>query len=857
MAKARTKDDQPNAPVTERLRGKKGFADSAFSHLVYIRLIVFVIAVGCGILHWMHVSKMHENHITFSHLSSTERELTFRTEMGFYYSYFKQLILASTLSEGWSSLLADIRSEVPLCLNHSILGDQAAQNQSQKQCRPLNAMQRFNLYPELILATLYRILFSFHLLPIQCYRVTRQLDGNPIAIVVSPSSFAKAIRNDRYHPYQQLSSPKKCQKFYPHTLSLDLQSLMFCVWVFIHKIVVSNINSSGRFLYGTSMFMVPNETLAATEPSVTSCVGLAEPAYFYTEIVFALSGLILVSLCISGWLIADRCSGYQTLMPRNSCAPAASIGDHWLAIWGAVLPALGYFYNHREATRVQWTPPLRESFAYPFFVLQQTFLLYLLTGPEFFALSTQIASLLIACCLTVASNQFHRSDHRLLVRGVRSVVSIHLIALVLSYLLQFGNALLLTSVYFPGLIGAWLGLTVLLRYLTPSETKSSSNQSTSSVYDVDDLGHGLTRLFYSCLLPALITASSAFVLFYLINWSLGSGQGEQHDGGHILDILREKLQPDGHYHTFHTRMYTCSPEFDFIGRTALEQPIHTGLLPVAMGISVLVCLHALIRLVRSLGQSDQLDTRTTRRSQSAIISSNLQLSHIILMPFISLFVVIQLFFFTIMAVLIMRLKLFWTPHLCLTLALLAQPTRWHQLVQWLVELRTRVCTSQVHRVPNERPKRRSMWIAHLFFFPLVSFMSLHGIENLKAEWNIQGQFSDLNKEVLIDWFRSLPPPVTGSSTPWVIAGQISVQGSLRLMLPAVPQYPSPQPLEPGESESSRPGFAFTNHPHYENAELRHRTVLAYTIYSRRSIEEAWQIYRHQLQVCSPLAEWII
>lgn len=159
-----------------------------------------------------------------------------------------QLILASTLSEGWSSLLADIRSEVPLCLNHSILGDQAAQNQSQKQCRPLNAMQRFNLYPELILATLYRILFSFHLLPIQCYRVTRQLDGNPIAIVVSPSSFAKAIRNDRYHPYQQLSSPKKCQKFYPHTLSLDLQSLMFCVWVFIHKIVVSNINSSGRFL---------------------------------------------------------------------------------------------------------------------------------------------------------------------------------------------------------------------------------------------------------------------------------------------------------------------------------------------------------------------------------------------------------------------------------------------------------------------------------------------------------------------------------------------------------------------------------------------------------------------------------
>ncbi|KRX48887.1 putative C-mannosyltransferase DPY19L3, partial [Trichinella murrelli] len=88
-----------------------------------------------GAFYGWYIYQLHDNYLWFSHITELEREISFRTECGLYYSYFKQLIHSPSLIRGIYDLTLDNSTEN----GHSI-----------------NILHRFNIYQEVLLAIIYR-----------------------------------------------------------------------------------------------------------------------------------------------------------------------------------------------------------------------------------------------------------------------------------------------------------------------------------------------------------------------------------------------------------------------------------------------------------------------------------------------------------------------------------------------------------------------------------------------------------------------------------------------------------------------------------------------------------------------------
>jgi len=128
--------------------------------VLYVLLIVGI-ACTVAILHRYHLAYMFESDRHFSHLSTLERELTFRTEMGLYYSYYKTLVETPSFEDGIHLILNDNKTEY---------GD------------TINTLYRFNLYPELLLSITYKMYMSamnrLGIPTAQCWKVVYNLNCN-------------------------------------------------------------------------------------------------------------------------------------------------------------------------------------------------------------------------------------------------------------------------------------------------------------------------------------------------------------------------------------------------------------------------------------------------------------------------------------------------------------------------------------------------------------------------------------------------------------------------------------------------------------------------------------------------------
>lgn len=204
------------------------------------------------------------------------------------------------------------------------------------------------------------------------------------------------------------------------------------------------------------------------------------------------------------------------------------------------------------------------------------------------------------------------------------VLCTQILSLVISAVLMFGNRMLLTSLFSTTLFSFYFVCFVDYFLL------SSSFQSNRFVV----------------ILRRLIVFSIAFIFikFVIINILFSSPD----DDAHIWDILKSKFFPASH--TFDTRLYTCAKEYDFLDIETMIKLCQTGLIPL----SLMVIVRLGWNLVYDVFISNE------KEKKSVWIYYHL----------------IQTGAYVLIGLLIMRLKLFPVPQLCLLTGLWMNEELW-------------------------------------------------------------------------------------------------------------------------------------------------------------------------------------
>lgn len=212
------------------------------------------------------------------------------------------------------------------------------------------------------------------------------------------------------------------------------------------------------------------------------------------------------------------------------------------------------------------------------------------------------------------------------------------------------------------------------------------------ISNVVSLTEKLTRFMGIKLQTILEIVLTIICTLYLESFSASLSQ----DNAHVFDLLKAKLTS---YKDFHTMLYTCSPEFDFLQYRSFEAITKTLLLPSAI-LAGMLAVYFWYRNYKIKGYPKCIEADMAYNG-------------------------LQTGAFIIMAVFIMRLKLFMNPHLCI--------------------IAGTVCANRYLEklgLKNEMTKTALTLL-------LISAMSYHGLERLQEERSIIGNYQARTEELTI------------------------------------------------------------------------------------------------------------
>jgi len=117
---------------------------------------------------------------------------------------------------------------------------------------------------------------------------------------------------------------------------------------------------------------------------------------------------------------------------------------------------------------------------------------------------------------------------------------------------------------------------------------------------------------------------------------------------------------------------------------------------------------------------------------------------------------------------------------------------------------------------------------------LIAGMAVKGWKNLQHQQNIMGEYSNPNLEQLFHWIET-----STKRGKWIFP-DFALNLHLKHFLDAV--FAGTMPTMANLKLST--GRPIVNHPHYEDAELRERTIKVYSMFSRKTHTEVYALLKH-------------
>ncbi|NXG27799.1 D19L3 mannosyltransferase, partial [Dromaius novaehollandiae] len=522
----------------------------------------------------------------------------------------------------------------------------------------------------------------------------------------------------------------------------------------LHGLVYDNKTESVRTINILERMNVYQEVFLSILYRILPIQQYLEPVYFYIYTLFGLQAVYVIALYVTSWLLSGT----------------------WLS---GLLAAFWYITNRIDTTRVEFTIPLRENWALPFFAVQIAAITYLLrthlqpAHERLTLLAVFIATLLFS--LTWQFNQFMMLIQALVLfildcfdmlptAKVTRLYIIQVSGLLLVCVLQFFNSMILGS-----LLISFNASVLIARTIQKNLKKGGLLNRLGKLF--------LHVLFVSCL---------TLLVNKLIKKILNLESDE-----HIFKFLKAKFG-FGATRDFDANLYLCEEAFGLLPLNTFSRLSDTLLFYVYIFVLFPMTVAAAIVAFRNLRYSigstkvgkfvEKMEDWTIALKPGAAYN----LIHTVL--------------FGCLALSTMRMKYLWTSHMCVFASFGLCSTEVWGLILKCVRLYTSQRTCVI---------RYSLPIITLLY---ISYKFWPGIMDELSELR---EFYDPDTVELMNWIKSNTPNTA------VFAGSMQLLAGVKLCT----------------------GRILTNHPHYEDKNLRERTKQIYQIYAKRSPEDVYKILR--------------